>query len=77
MRTNNRKNSYITNNIPEVMKNRIERSKHTFRYNSDGSNYYIVDGKHLSVKEFDEMFPVEIKYTNRKGNNPDGTNNWI
>lgn len=67
----------LVGNLKQVMENRIKRGKYIFTYESNGTNYYTVDGKKISVKEFNAMFPVDFKPPIRKGKNSDPTKNWM
>lgn len=72
-----KRRSILVGNIRQVLNNRNKRLKYTFTYLPNGENYYMVDGKKVSVKEFNEMFPIEFKPLMQKGANYDRTKNWL
>lgn len=47
-----------TSNIAQVIKNKIERMKATFVFNSNGS-YYLYRGDKIKPEHFVMMFPIE------------------
>jgi hypothetical protein len=61
----------------------MEARYHTTSGIRDGKFVYFVDGKQLSQKEFDEIFPVPTKIVMdfdkkyMKGENIDSTSNWM
>lgn len=70
-------NYLIAGNIENVITNKIKRAQYTFTYKSKRVNYYLVEGKMLTVKEFNLLFPIDVlpKYT--KGLNSDRSHAWI
>lgn len=68
---------YLKNcNVSEVLSNKEKRSAYTFRVSPIASGY-LVNGKLISEKEFDAMFPITLKPARTKGANFDKTKNWL
>lgn len=72
-----KKRFLLVGNVKQVLENRNQKLKHTFTYLPNGDSYYLVDGKKVGVKEFNEMFPVDFKPPITKGANYDRTKNWV
>ena len=64
-------------NLAKMMENKIKRNSYIFTYNCDGTNYYKVDGEEVSVKDFEERFPINLVFRADKGENSDKTKNWM
>lgn len=75
-RTKGEKRYILNANVCEVMKMKQERAKFTFRITPEGTGY-LVDGKLISEKEFDAMYPTQLKPSMKKGRNSDRTKNWM
>lgn len=67
----------IAGNISEVLKNKRERSNYTFCFSPSGFSGYLVNGKIVSEKDFENLFPVVLKPKSLKGKNYDKTKNWM
>lgn len=54
------KPKYFNGSVSAYVKNKEARNKYTFTIDSNGESYYMVDGKKLSEKEFNAMFPIGL-----------------
>jgi hypothetical protein len=50
----------LTTNVKQVIKNKLERAKSTFRIEGDKS-LVIYKGERLKPEQFERMFPIEPK----------------
>ena len=46
--------------------NKMMRTKYTFRIDSEGNGYYILEGCKVSAKSFNQMYPLEIISNNNQ-----------
>jgi len=67
----------LIGNVKEIIDNKALRLKYTFRYEDSGHSYYIVDGNKVSEKDFNAMFPIDVKPIMNKGENSDRRKNWV
>jgi hypothetical protein len=71
------RNAIKVDNIQEVVANRNIVKTTPFVYKSTGESYYLLDGKKVSIEDFESMFPLDLKPVAPKGANYDKTKNWV
>lgn len=54
------KPKYFNGSVSAYVKNKEYRNKYTFTIDKDGNGFYTVDGKRLSEKEFNKLFPIGL-----------------
>jgi len=68
--------SLIAGNINQVIQNKRERAKATFRVMKD-NGFWIYNGKTYSQKQFNELLPISVLPNRTKGEGKDGTKEWM
>jgi hypothetical protein len=68
--------SLIAGNINQVIQNKRERAKATFRI-MKGNMFWLYNGKTYSQKQFNELLPISVLPNRKKGIGKDGTKEWI
>lgn len=67
----------IVNNVCDVVANKGIRASASFVYNPNGNSFYRYEGREIPEKEFEELYPIELKRINVKGDNVDKRQGFI
>lgn len=72
MPSNRKLRSCKISNLKEVIRNKLLRNLFTFRFDGhSGKGYYIMGERRLTVKQFNDEFPIEPLPVRLKGKDPD------
>ena len=68
--------SLIAGNIQQVIQNKRERAKATFRVMRE-NGFWLYEGKTYSEKQFNKLLPISVLPNRKKGEGKDGSKEWM
>ncbi len=68
--------SLIAGNIQQVIQNKRERAKATFRVMRE-NGFWLYEGKTYSDKQFNKLLPISVLPNRKKGKGKDGSKEWM